>query len=113
MRQSYILLIVLLSLLLGALVTYLCFPREVVHERVVVNYEIVEVPIEVCSNKPVDCITAPVVIDNCTVKENIHTHNRTLHHKAYIKSGDVLEEAGSTYTNVPTKCAKEHNRSAC
>ena|SRR3990167_322886 len=93
----------IVGLLVGGVITYLAFPKIEIKEveKIVYKDKIVEV----------EKIVTKEVISNklsCPNREEARDPN-----KAYVVENGQVKEAGSKYKNIPSKCARLHNRSVC
>ena len=91
----------IVGLLFGGVLTYLAFPKivEVKKEEIVYKDKIVEKE-----------VVKEVIVTKLSCPNREEARDPA---KAYVAENGQKKEAGSKYANLPSKCARLHNRSAC
>jgi hypothetical protein len=107
MKILYLGVILLIAILGTAFITYNFFPKIETEKEYITEIIEVEKPVE-----HIIYIEKPVIK---YLKTSTQTHLPEQEpHISYIENvNGTLKEAGSTYTNKPSNCAKLHNRSLC
>lgn len=113
MKKIIIAALMLLSVLLGGLLTYFFFPGFFPHRQVEVTIPPQPCQCEICEVCEIceicqECEECPEQITpDCGTKPRMERHD------AFVIEDGEKKKAGSNYKNEPSECAKLHDRSLC